>query len=90
MEETELDSPRTQAVDFSSSSKQSREQVHLEKSKPPKFRGDVVDYPEFKRKWLSIVSKANLPQESEIDKLRDSIPADAKEQLYGVKTIAKA
>ena len=88
VEEAELDSPR--AVDLSSSSKQSREQVYLEKSKPPKFRGDVVEYPEFKRKWLSIVSKANLPQESELDKLRDSLPADAKEQLYGVKTIAKA
>ena len=67
-----------------------KEQVYLEKSKPPKFKGDVVDYPEFKRKWLSIVSKANLPEESEIDKLRDSLPNDANEQLYGVSTMAKA
>ena len=67
-----------------------RETVHLEKSKPPKFRGDVVEFPEFRRKWVSVVSKANLPEESEIDKLRDSIPADAKDQLYGVKTMQKA
>ena len=67
-----------------------KEQVYLEKSKPPKFKGDVVDYPEFKRKWLSIVSKANLPEESEIDKLRDSLPSDANEQLYGVSTLEKA
>ena len=67
-----------------------KEQVYLEKSKPPKFKGDVVEYPEFKRKWLSIVSKANLPEESEIDKLRDSLPNDANEQLYGVSTMAKA
>ena len=66
-----------------------KEQVYLEKSKPPKFKGDVVEYPEFKRKWLSIVSKANLPEEPEIDKLRDSLPNDANEQLYGVSTMAK-
>jgi len=68
----------------------SKEQVYLEKSKPPKFAGDIVDYPDFKRKWLSVVSKANLPEESEIDKLRDSIPADARDPLYGVKTMSKS
>ena len=67
-----------------------KEQVHLEKSRPPKFTGDIVDYPEFKRKWLSLVSKANLPEESEVDKLRDAIPFDAKDQLYGVKTMGKS
>ena len=67
-----------------------REQVHLEKSKPPKFQGDETDYPEFKRKWESIVAKANLPEESEVDKLRDSIPRDAADQLYGVTKKSKA
>ena len=81
---------RPQEQRSSSSTPHNREQVHLEKSKPPRFKGDVVEYPEFKRKWLSVVSKANLPEESEIDKLRDSIPADAKEQLYGVKTMVKS
>ena len=65
-------------------------QVHLEKSKPPKFRGEETDYPEFKRKWQNIVGNANLPEESEIDKLRDSLPSDAADQLYGVTTIVKA
>ena len=67
-----------------------KQQVHLEKSKPPKFRGDEIEYPEFKRKWLSTVSKANLPQESEVDKLKDNIPSDAKDQLYGVLDTASA
>ena len=61
-----------------------REQVFLEKSKPPKFSGDDLDFPEFKRKWLSQVNKANLPEETELDKLRDAVPKDAKDQLYGV------
>ena len=87
VEDTTPASPQEQRI---SSGPHVREQVHLEKSKPPRFKGDVVEYPEFKRKWLSVVSKANLPEESEIDKLRDHIPADAREQLYGVKTMVKS
>ena len=30
-----------------------------------------------------------MPEESEVDKLRDSIPNDAKYQLYGVTTMVK-
>ena len=41
---------RPQEQRSSSSTPHVREQVHLEKSKPPRFRGDVVEYPEFKRK----------------------------------------
>ena len=84
--EDSVASPSTPA----SGSTSSKQQVHLEKSKPPKFKGDEVDYPEFKRKWLSTVSKANLPEESEVDKLSDSLPNDAKDQLYGVTTTVKA
>ena len=67
-----------------------REQVFLEKTKPPRFTGDDVEYPEFKRKWSSQVNKANLPEETELDKLRDSLPRDAKDQLYGVLTLTEA
>ena len=87
--EDSVTSPLT-AVHPPSRSTSGKELVHLEKSKPPKFGGNEVDYPEFKRKWLSIVSKANLPQESEVDKLTESLPKDAKDQLYGVTTTAKA
>ena len=67
-----------------------KEQVFLEKSKPPKFSGDELDFPEFKRKWSSQVSKAYLPEESELDKLRDAVPRDARDQLYGVITLEEA
>ena len=67
-----------------------KEQVFLEKTKPPKFSGDDVDFPEFKRKWLAQVNKANLPEESELDKLREFIPKYAKDQLYGVNTLTEA
>ena len=73
-----------------SRSERPREQVFLEKTKPPKFNGDDLEYPEFKRKWSSQVSKANLPEETELDKLRDAIPTDAKDQLYGVTKLEEA
>ena len=78
---------------FSSStskvSQQPREQVYLEKTKPPKFNGEDIEFPEFKRKWTSLVTKANLPVETELDKLKDALPKDAKEQLFGVSTLAE-
>ena len=40
-----------------------REQVFLEKTKPPRFNGDDLEFPDFKRKWASQVNKANLPKE---------------------------
>ena len=58
--------------------KKQEERVHLEKSKPPKFNGDITEYPEFKRKWQNIVGKANLPELSEIERLKENIPADAR------------
>ena len=67
-----------------------REQVYLEKTKPPKFNGDELEFPEFKRKWASQVSKAYLPEETELDKLRDAVPKEAKDQLYGVTSLTVA
>ena len=67
-----------------------REHVHLEKTKPPKFNGDDLEFGEFKRKWDAQVHKANLPEESELDKLKDAVPKDAKDQLYGVEKLDEA
>ena len=67
-----------------------REQVHLEKTKPPKFDGPELEFPGFKRKWLSQVSKAGLPAESELDKLRDAVPKQARDMLYGVNLLDDA
>ena len=89
IEESSYSSSSGSSSNPAGTSRAVKEQVFLEKSKPPKFKGEEVDYPEFKRKWLSIVSKANLPEESEVDKLKDSIPSDAGDQLYGVTTTAK-
>ena len=67
-----------------------REQVFLEKTKPPKFTGEDLDYPKFYRKWASQVYQANLPEETELDKLRDAVPKEAKDQIYGVTKLDEA
>ena len=66
------------------------DRVHLEKSKPPKFKGDITEYPEFKRRWKNIVGKARLPPEAEIERLKECVPAEAKDQLYAIEEMAKA
>ena len=57
---------------------------------PPKFSGCEIDFPEFSRKWKAIVTPANLPEEAELDRLRDSLTKDNREMLTGVKTLVKA
>ena len=70
--------------------KASDEKVYLEKTKPPRFKGDIIEFPEFKKKWESIVSKANLPEDAEIERLKENVPQEAKDLLYGVSTKVKA
>ena len=60
-----------------------KEQVYLKKLDPPKWNGDPISFGDFVRKWRSQVSKANLPPESEMDRLRDNIPVQAAKPLYG-------
>ena len=66
------------------------ESIHLKKAEPPKFSGEETDYPEFHRKWLAVVGPANLPEEAEVDRLRDALPKDAMEMLTGVSKVSKA
>ena len=42
----------------------------FKKQDPPKFKGDCLDYLEFKRKWASQVSSHSPPSEFEIDLLK--------------------
>ena len=67
-----------------------KEQVFLKKTDPPKWDGDPINYADFVRKWKAQVSKANLPPESELDRLRENIPSQASKALFGESTMAKA
>ena len=83
--------PSPSVVSASSAvSHHSADRVQLAKTKPPYFKGDVIEYPEFKRKWNALVHAASLPIEAELDKLRDALPKSAKDQLCGCKTLVEA
>ena len=86
----ELKHPVTPSSTTPDSQFRPREQVQLEKTKPPKFNGEDIEFPEFQRKWTSLVTKANLSEETELDKLRDNIPKEAMEQLFGVKSLSES
>ena len=66
------------------------ETVNLKKVDPPRFSGQEIDFPEFQRKWLAVVGPARLPEEAEVDRLRDSLPKDAKDMLTGINRTTKA
>ena len=64
--------------------------TYLKKMDPPKFSGDIIDFPEFKRRWVANVSCENLGAEAELDRLRDSVPDQAKKMLIGEKSMDSA
>ena len=49
-----------------------------------------MEYPEFQRRWKALVSPASLGTEAELDRLRDSVPDEAKKLLIGQTTMAGA
>ena len=53
------------------------DQTFLKKLEPPDFKGDIVEYAYFVRKWKAQVGKANLSADSELDRLRDHVPSQA-------------
>ena len=75
---------------LSTSVHEKKEQTFLKKTEPPKWGGDPVEFADFARKWKSQVSKANLPAESELDRLRESVPAQASKALFGESDMNKA
>ena len=69
----------------SSGASERREQTYLKKTEPPQWEGDPIYFADFKRKWLAQVTPANLPPESELDRLRENIPQQAAKALFGEK-----
>ena len=68
----------------------SSEKTFLKKIDPPSFKGDIVEYADFVRKWKAQVSNAGLSADSELDRLRDHIPSQAAKALYGETSMAGA
>ena len=61
--------------------------TYLKKQDPPSFSGDILHFPEFKRRWGSQVHSEKLEEQAELDRLRDNIPESAKKMLTGEKSL---
>merc|ERR1712101_80398 len=65
-------------------------QSGLKKLYYPHFKGDILNYLEFKKRWAAKVVPERKPQVIEIVALRDSIPASAKAKIADVTTMDEA
>merc|ERR1711888_149170 len=65
-------------------------QSGIKKRDPPSFSGSVLDYPLFKKNWSIEVSPGGLPELIELNHLKDSVPATAKDRLYEVGSMSEA
>ena len=74
----------------SPSSSVSKQSSYLKKADPPKWLGDPLEFADFKRKWINQVSSANLPSETELDRLRENVPSQAAKALFGETVMTKA
>jgi hypothetical protein len=80
----------TSSPTHSSSSEKKHDQTYLKKIDPPDFKGDIIEYADFVRKWKAQVGKAGLSTDSELDRLRDHVPDQASKALYGETTMSGA
>ena len=65
----------------------SGERVMLKRVDPPKFTGDILEFPDFQRRWKATVGKAKFGQEAELDHLRDNVPSEASKMIVGETTM---
>ena len=70
--------------------KKSDYSTFFKKQDPPRFKGDCLDYIEWKKQWLSQVSSHSPPSEFEIDLLKRHLPEEGKKKLYGCDSITTA
>ena len=82
--------PESGAAGRSGSGQSGSGKTYLKKVDPPKYSGDILEFPEFKRRWKANVTRENLEEEAELDRLRDNVPETAKKMLVGEKSLDNA
>ena len=63
---------------------------NIKRSEPPTFSGEITDFPEFKSRWIAIVSSCRLQELDELDRLKQAIPREEKDALFCVSTMKEA
>ena len=74
----------------SASSKRSDFGTFFKKQDPPQFKGDCLEYMEWKKRWESQVSSHKPPVEFEIDLLKLNLPEEGRKKLYGCDSLSTA
>ena len=70
--------------------KKSEYSTFFKKQDPPKFKGDCLDYLDWKKRWESQVNSHKPPADFEIDLLKRNIPEQGKMKLFGVESLPMA
>ena len=70
--------------------KKSDYSTFFKKQDPPRFKGDCIDYMEWKKRWLSQVSSHSPPNDFEIDLLKRNIPDEGRKKLFECDSISTA
>ena len=68
----------------------SSSQTFLKKRDPPAFKGDCLEFMDFKRKWNNLVHSNNPPEEFEMDLLKSNITEQGRKKLFGVESLLTA
>ena len=80
-----VQSERKKTVVSSAQQSKSSNQTFLKKRDPPPFKGDCLEFLDFQRKWKNQVHSNNLPEEFELDLLKNNILEQGSKKLFGVE-----
>ena len=64
--------------------------TYFKKQDPPRFKGDCLEYLEWKKRWESQVSSHKPPADFEIDLLKRNLPEEGRKKLYGCDSLSTA
>ena len=64
--------------------------TYFKKEDVPRFKGDCLDYMEFKKRWKAEVSSHNLTPSFEIEKMKKNIPEEGRIKLFNVEDMDSA
>ena len=62
----------------------------FKKRDPPSFKGDVLEYVEWKDKWKAQITANKPDQVYELDILKENIPEQGRKKLFGCESLSKA
>ena len=64
--------------------------TYFKKQDPPKFKGDCLEYMEWKKRWESQVSSHSPPADFEMDLLKRNLPDEGRKKLYDCDSLTTA